>query len=238
VSVAPDTLVREDVAVTSVVAQLPRVNLLPPEIAANKAFRVLQLRLAAVVVVALAVVGLVYFQVAGGESSARNRLDAAQAQSTTLQHKISNLSNVTQTAKQLEAAEGALAKAMGSEVRWSRYLNDLSITLPSNVWVTNLTVTETAAPNGSTAAASSTAGSAGKDAAPSLGSLSIQGKALSFNDVAVWLETLAKEKGYTNVWLTQGATEKIGDQEVVDFTSTVGFTPQVLSQRYTKQAGN
>lgn len=232
-SVATDTLVREEAAGVAV-ATLPRVNLLPPEIAENKAFRVMQLRLAAVVVVALAIVGLVYMQVAGGESSARNRLDAAQSQSTSLQHQISKLSNVTATAKQLEAAQGALAKAMGAEVRWSRYLNDLSITLPSNVWVTNVTVTETAAPAGSTAAAAATAGKG----TSSLGSLSIQGKALSFNDVAVWLETLAKEKGYTDVWLTQGATEKIGDQEVVDFTSTVGFTPQVLSQRYLKQAGN
>lgn len=232
-SVATDTLVREEAAGVAV-ATLPRVNLLPPEIAENKAFRVMQLRLAAVVVVALAIVGLVYMQVAGGESSARNRLDAAQSQSTSLQHQISKLSNVTATAKQLEAAQGALAKAMGAEVRWSRYLNDLSITLPSNVWVTNVTVTETAAPAGSTAAAAATAGKG----TSSLGSLSLQGKALSFNDVAVWLETLAKEKGYTDVWLTQGATEKIGDQEVVDFTSTVGFTPQVLSQRYLKQAGN
>jgi Tfp pilus assembly protein PilN len=234
VSVATDTLVREEAAGVAV-ATLPRVNLLPPEIAENKAFRVMQLRLAAVVVVALAIVGLVYMQVAGGESSARNRLDAAQSQSTSLQHQISKLSNVTATAKQLEAAQGALAKAMGAEVRWSRYLNDLSITLPSNVWVTNMTVTENATPASSTAAAAATP--AGKTSS-SLGSLTIQGKALSFNDVAVWLETLAKEKGYTDVWLTQGATEKIGDQEVVDFTSTVGFTPQVLSQRYTKQAGN
>ena len=84
---------------------------------------------------------------------------------------------------------------------------------------------------------SSTPASTTSAASNGLGTLTIQGDALSYNDVAVWLETLAKEKGYTNVWLTQGTTQEIGDQAVVQFTSTVTFTPDVLSKRYT-QAGN
>lgn len=230
-SVATDTLVQDaqDIAQrTSVV--LPCVNLLPPEIAERRRATVVKLRLGAVVVAAAAVVGLVYVQVSGGVGPAQDRLAAAQAQSTTLQHQISALSNVTKTQKELEAAKAAVSKALGNEVRWSRYLNDLSITLPSNVWVTNVSIAENGAP---TSAASSSAAAS----ANGLGTLTIQGNALSFNDVAVWLETLAKEKGYTNVWLTQGGTKLIGDTSVVNFTSTVAFTPDVLSKRYT-QAGN
>ena len=83
-----------------------------------------------------------------------------------------------------------------------------------------------------------TTGTSTTAATAGLGTLNIQGKAFSFNDVAVWLETLAKEKGYASVWLSQGAKQLYGNRTVVNFTSTVSFTPAILSQRYTKQAGS
>lgn len=237
-SVATDTLVQdsqETAQRTPVV--LPCVNLLPPEIAERRRASIVKLRLGGVVVAAAAVVGLVYFQVAGGVAPAQDRLNAAQSQGTTLQHQIANLSNVTKTQKELDGARAAVSKALGNEVRWSRYLNDLSITLPSNIWVTNVAISETAVPTASGTSSASATTSASAAAAKGLGTLTIEGDALSFNDVAVWLETLAKEKGYANVWLTQGTSTLIGAQNVIQFTSTVTFTPDVLSQRYT-QAGN
>jgi Tfp pilus assembly protein PilN len=236
VSVATDTLVQEAGTAQRTPVVLPCVNLLPPEIAERRRANIVKLRLGGVVVAAAAIVGVVYFQVAGGVGPAQHRLDVAAAQQTTLQHQISALSNVTKTQKELEAAKEAVSKALGNEVRWSRYLNDLSITLPSNIWVTNVAITENGVPGGA-GSNSSAATAASAASASGLGTLSIQGDALSFNDVAVWLETLAKEKGYTNVWLTQGNTQVIGDQNVIQFTSTVTFTPDVLSKRYT-QAGN
>lgn len=236
-SVATDIVQDPEVIAQRTPVVLPCVNLLPPEIAERRRANIVKLRLGGVVVAAAAVVGLVYFQVAGGVSPAQDRLNAAQAQATTLQHQISALSNVTKTQKQLDAAKAAVSKALGNEVRWSRYLNDLSITLPSNIWVTNVGISETAVPTTNGASGSSAAASTSTAAANGLGTLTIQGNALSFNDVAVWLETLAKEKGYSNVWLTQGTTQKIGDLPVIQFTSTVTFTPDVLSKRYT-QAGN
>jgi Tfp pilus assembly protein PilN len=239
VSVLTDISQERELSAPTEPVAWPCVNLLPPEIAERKAFRKLQLRLGSLVVVAAGVVGLLYYQAAGGVGPAQDRLDAAQSQSAVLQHQIADLSNVTKTRAQYEAAQAALAKVLGSDVRWSRYLNDLSITLPANVWVEDLTVTQTGEPTTSSTAGGGTSNGAAAGATNSgLGTLSIKGKALSFNDVAVWLETLAKEKGYTNVWLSQGATEELGDTTVVNFTSTVTFTPAILSQRYTKQAGS
>jgi Tfp pilus assembly protein PilN len=236
VSVATDTLVQEAGTAQRTPVVLPCVNLLPPEIAERRRANIVKLRLGGVVVAAAAIVGVVYFQVAGGVAPAQDRLDVAQAQGVTLQRQIAALSNVTKTQKELDAAKAAVSKALGSEVRWSRYLNDLSITLPSNIWVTNVEISENGVPT-ATGASSSATSNTSAASTNGLGTLTIQGDALSFNDVAVWLETLAKEKGYTNVWLTQGTTQKIGDQSVIQFSSTVAFTPDVLSQRYT-QAGN
>lgn len=235
-SVLTDIAEERELSAPATAVVLPCVNLLPPEVAQRKAFRQLQFRLAGLVVVAAGVVALVYTQVAGGVAPAQNRLDAARNQGIVLQRQIAGLSNVTQTRAEYEAAQAALSKIMGSDVRWSRYLNDLSITMPANVWVENLAVNETAATQTTTANPNGTQVKGTADTG--LGTLKIQGKALSFNDVAVWLETLSKEKGYTDVWLAQGATQVIDGKTVVNFTSTVTFTPAVLSQRYTKRAGN
>jgi Tfp pilus assembly protein PilN len=236
VSVATDTLVQEAGTAQRTPVVLPCVNLLPPEIAERRRANIVKLRLGGVVVAAAAIVGVVYFQVAGGVAPAQDRLSVAQAQGTKLQRQIAGLSNVTKTQKELEAAKDAVSKALGNEVRWSRYLNDLSITLPSNIWVTNVGIDENGVPAAGGSKTSATP-SASTTSGDGLGTLTIEGNALSFNDVAVWLETLAKEKGYANVWLTQGATKQIGGTTVVGFTSTVSFTPDVLSKRYT-QAGN
>jgi Tfp pilus assembly protein PilN len=246
VSVLTDISEERELSAPPAPVVLPCINLLPPEIAERKAFRKMQLRLGSIVVVAAGLVGLVYVQVAGGVGPAQDRVDAAQSQSSVLQHQIAGLSNVTKTRAQFEASQAALAKVLGTDVRWSRYLNDLSISMPANVWVENLAVSQTATPTTRSSTSTGTAtgtttpstGSSSNTVASGLGTLTIQGKALSFNDVAVWLDTLAKEKGYTNVWLGQGAKQVVGSQTVVNFTSTVTFTPAILSQRYTKQAGS
>ena len=41
---------------------------------------------------------------------------------------------------------------MGDEVRYSQLLNDLSLSIPTNVWIKNLSYTSSAAPTAGTAA--------------------------------------------------------------------------------------
>jgi Tfp pilus assembly protein PilN len=226
-------------------AALPRVNLLPPEIAERKALRRLQAGLAAGVAATAGLVGLLYLSAGSGLEAAESELAAAQAEQATLQRRVSALSHVSQARGRIENAKTTLVTVMGGEIRWSRYLNDLSLTLPDNVWVKSMTVTGNAAPATATAGAAaatpspapgSTSGSAAATPAAStagpVATVTFTGYALSHDDVAVWLETLAKQKGYADPYFSDSKSEMIGDKRVVTFTSTVTVTADALSKRY------
>jgi Tfp pilus assembly protein PilN len=212
---------------TAQLAGLPRVNLLPPEIAEKRRARKLQVGMGAAVAASIVGVGAGYLL--SHSSAAHAKTDYANAQSETarLQTQVAQYAGDESMRAQLAAEHGMLSTAMGSEIQWSHYMNDLTLRIPDNVWVTQLTLSE----GGSTApgAAATTAG---------IGSVSVTGTAFTHDDVATWLDSLAKEKGYANPYFSNSAESFIGPRRVVNFTSSTVVTSDALSGRYTRPAGS
>lgn len=212
---------------TTTTALAPKVNLLPPEIAEKAKLRKAQLAMAGTGLAAVAVVGLLYTQQTAKVSEARAAKAEAVAANVHLQGELHKLDNVQQTRVKVDAAKATLASAMAQEVTWSTYLHDMTLTIPENVWLTsfnaqvNPPVTTPGAPN-----------SAVLD--PGIGVVTVNGVAFTHDDVAAWLESLSKEKGYANPYFTQSVETKIGGRVVDNFTSTVNLTQDALSGRYTK----
>jgi Tfp pilus assembly protein PilN len=212
---------------------MPRVNLMPPEIAEAAKFRRFQLAMGGAVLGAVAVVAALYVQGHSGVSSAQQQLDQAQSQHTVLQAKLTSLQSVQDVYTQVASRETMLATAMGSEIRWSRYMNDLSLRMPDHVWLTNVTATETAAT--STLPTTTT----GVTATPgAIGNIQFGGVAFTHDDVATWLDTLAKERGFANPYFTNSAETEIGPKGFVTFTSSTDITDKAESGRYKKPAGS
>ena len=95
---------------------------------------------------------------------------------------------------------------MGQEVRWSYFLNDLSLKTPSKVWLTSMTVT----PDVDAAAAAAAA------PVPQRASLRrgrrrrqscSRAMRIAHNDVAAWLDALAKQKGLPSPYFTDSTAE-------------------------------
>jgi Tfp pilus assembly protein PilN len=165
--------------------------------------------------------------------SAQSDLDTAKAQQTTLQSKLGSIASVQDAYLQVSAKQAMLTQAMGSEIRWSYYLTDLSLKMPDNVWITNMQATEnpalstTPAPIGAAALVPT-----------GIGSITFTGIAFSHDDVATWLDILGKERGWTNPYFTSSVEGLIGAKKVVNFTSSVVMTDAAKSGRYTKPAGS
>jgi Tfp pilus assembly protein PilN len=213
---------------------MPRVNLLPPEIREAATFRRFQLAMVAAGVGAVAIVGALTFAAHQSVSHAKTDLAAAQAQQTSLQSQLAGLQSVRDVYSQVAAKKAMLAQAMGSEIRWSYYLTDLSLKIPQNVWLTNVTATEQA--TASPAATPAAAPAAGVVPA-GIGSVAFTGVAFSHDDVATWLDALAKERGFTNAYFTNSTKAAIGPKSVVNFSSSVTLTQAALSGRYTAVEG-
>jgi Tfp pilus assembly protein PilN len=204
----------------------PRVNLLPPEIAERNTLRRAQLAMVGTGLAAVAVVGVMYTQASAKVSSAQSAKTEAVAQNVRLKTQLGQLQNVRDTYAQVDVANKTIATAMASDVHWSTYLQDLTLTIPENVWLNTLSAKM---------ATSAQAGGGGEQVLdPGLGTVTVTGTALTHDDVAAWLESVAKEKGYSNPYFTVATEKAIADRVVVDFTSTVNLTEKALSNTYAK----
>jgi Tfp pilus assembly protein PilN len=180
---------------------MPRVNLLPPEIAEARALR--QLRLAAGGAVVLAVVGVggLYVNAHSGVAGAQSALTAATAKTGQLTAQQRTLQQQTAIKDTVASAQATLASALAPQILWSHYLQDMSVALAGNYWFTTLTLSS-----------GSAAGTAGAAASPvsdpsAIGAFSAQGKAVSHRDVSTLLASLAKERGLSHPLFTSSAED-------------------------------
>jgi Tfp pilus assembly protein PilN len=220
---------------TTRIGTLPSVNLLPPEIEQARRFRHVQLALGAGVVGSLAVVAAVFIVASGQVGAAQDDLDGSKAQTTRLEAQATEYSQVPLVYSKVEAARAQLELAMGKEIRWSFYLNDLSLKTPHNVWVTSMTATSSEA---TAAGASTVPGQSATYIEPGVATVSFEGYAIKHNDVASWLDSLAKQKGYAQPYFTDSTKDLIGTTPVVKFKSQVSVTDDALSKRYIQKAGS
>jgi Tfp pilus assembly protein PilN len=215
---------------------VPRVNLMPPEIAEAERFRRLQLAMGAAVLASVVIVGGLYMHSKDGLSNAKADLANAQSQNTALTSKLSSLNSVKATYAAVQTKRQLLDQAMGQEVRWSYVLNDLSMEMPPNVWLTGIAAAESTAPGSS----SSTSSASVMPGAPTntIGSIQFSGVALSHDDVATWLDTLAREKGFTEPTFSNSTESAIGTRSVVNWGTSVQVDTKALSNRYVQKAGS
>jgi Tfp pilus assembly protein PilN len=222
---------------TERLATLPRVNLLPPEIEERQRFRKVQIGLGAGVLAAVAAVGALTLLASGAVGDAQSDLDAATARQSALQSEKAQYAEVPKVYAQVEDARAQLGQAMGQEVRWSYFLNDLSLKSPGKIWLTSMTVTQDV--DGAAALTTPTVPGATTDYLDKgLGTVSFEGFGYGHNDVAAWLDALAKQKGLTQPYFTKSAKEEIGDRSAVKFASQATITEEALSKRYTEKAGS
>lgn len=209
----------------------PRVNLLPPEIAERASLRKAQVAMLGTGLAAVAVVGVMYMQASAKVSDAERDRTEAIAANAALRDDLAKLENVKDTYAQVDAANKTLATAMHYEIRWSSYLHDLTLTIPENVWLEEMNVKMEVSKS------SASGGTPGSDSEPvldpGLGTVSFKGVAYSHDDVAAWLESLAKQKGYADPYFTK-SEDRMKLKVLIDFDSTVYLNEKALSKRYAK----
>lgn len=207
---------------------LPKVNLLPVEISEGARFRNLQAALALVVFLAIGIVGVLSYLASGEVSDAQQQVDAAQAQTTDLQGQVASYVSVPKLYAQVALANAQLAQAMGQEVRYSFVLRDLSLSIPSSIYLDTLTMTQPVdAPDSVRGAWGGTG----------ITSVTFHGTAPTLNDVAAWLDSLTKSKYYSDPYVTAAIRADVKATTPFAFDSSVIITPRALTHRYADKAG-
>jgi Tfp pilus assembly protein PilN len=215
-------------------ATMPSVNLMPAEIAEAARFRRFQFAMGAAVVGAVVVVGALYVHDKSSVNAAQTKLDAAQAQYAKAQNELNSLSSVSDVYDQVAAKQAMVQQAMGQEVDWSTYLSDLSLRIPDNIWLTSIQATQA----NTGLSGPSTVVPTGSLTPSGIGSITFSAVAFSHDDVATWLDMLAKEKGFADPYFSNSTKSKIGNRNVVNVSSSVVVTDDAKSGRFTKPAGS
>jgi Tfp pilus assembly protein PilN len=245
VSDATDAPVPEPVAAGQRLywAPVPQVNLLPPEIRQARRFRRLQRRLgvAALVVVAGCGLGVVWAQ--AGVVSARHDLTTIQAEGSRLEAQQARYAGVPQALAELDRVKAAREAALARDVAWYRFLSDLAVNTPAGTALTSVTITMDAT------AADSPLTPAG------LGTVTVQGTAIKFTDVATWLDSVNEVHGLAGSGLTSAVRQSSGGAPPssggsgtsgaagspaastgITFDGTAVVVPAALSHRYDRKA--
>jgi Tfp pilus assembly protein PilN len=211
---------------------LPRVNLLPPEVHQARKLRRLQASLGAGVALVAVLAGGFYVMESSSAHQASHDLALVKAQSDKLNAQKAQYADVPRTLSAIDAAESARQTAMTDDVAWYRYLNDLSYVTPANTWLSQLSVNM----QGQSAAGAAPA-TGGALSTPGIATITFAGTAKNHNDVAAWLDAIAKEKGWTDVYFTNSTAGAIGTTPVVTFASSVTVNSAALSHRFDKKDG-
>ena len=231
-------LLVQDVPTTAEVTILASVNLLPSTYAKRAAAKRAKGFALVAVLVALLIAALAWLIAWQKETAAQEKLDAATAERAMLTAEAAKYADVPRVFMAVAAAQRQLEIAMGNEVRWSFFLNDLALTMPSGVSLDTLSVTSPAPGAPVQATAPSSAGSSGSGTGssgagvPGLGTMSVSAKAFSYNTVANWLDSLAKLPTLSDPYVGSISAGTEEGTDIVTYTSTATLTPEALSQRY------
>ncbi len=210
--------------------RVPRVNLMPPEITAGRAFRRTQKALAAGVCAVVLAAGGVYALQVRDANTAAEELATERATGAVLLAEQAKYAEVPRVLATIDAAETARQSAMGQDVEWYRYLSALSLSTPSHVWLTSLDMSL------STGVAAAPVATGVAPAAPAVATLSFQATGLEHPDVATWLDALTKQPAVTDPTFTAATKGRLGTHDIVTFGSTAGLDQAALSHRFDRKA--
>jgi len=186
-----------------------RVNLLPPELLEKRQSekRIVWV-IAGALVLAVVLAGV--WGVGGFiESAKREELAAIQQQTASIQAQADQLAIFEQRAGELEERKATVMMALGGRIDWAQLLDELSLVLPSDLWVQTMTLSETNGVSmGGYAVDSPTD-------APDVGHKSI----------AKGLVRIADLDDLYDVWLDSSTKTEYNEQSAIQFSITAKVAP-------------
>jgi type IV pilus assembly protein PilN len=204
------------------------INLLPQEVKQRQRTKRSTVLVAVAGAAVVAVLGFLWFLQGVHLSDTESKLAEQQQTNARLQGEISKLHRFEEIRNDLESRRTLLRQTLAGTIEWSGVLHDLSLVVPDQMWLTQMSGQLNASTTGAVPAAPVAPG-AGTGL---VGSIQFQGDALDKKTVALWLTKLESVRGWVNAWLTQAQEQDMGGTTVVSVSSSVDLT-----KRATKSGG-
>ena len=205
---------------------MSQVNLLPSDLRERQRVRRQTFGVAAAGVVVLLLVAVFFFLQVMRLRDVESDLEAQRAENAQLEAEVSRLLRFQEILDQLSTRRELLRGILENEVSWSGVLRDLSLVIPSQVWIQDMSGSVTVPTGGAPPEAP-----AGTQPTGLIGSIQINGVSLDTPGVALWLTRLEDVQGWANAWLTSATKSDLAGSEVVNFSSSVDLTAEAAIRR-------
>jgi Tfp pilus assembly protein PilN len=204
---------------------MTEVNLLPPELRRRQRTRSMTrqivLGFAAVILLLL----MVFVYEGKKLSDTQVQLASRNARNAALEGQISSLQRFADLQTQLNTKEQLVTQLESNEVLWSSVMHDLSMVMPSDVFLTTFNGTITMGPGGW----ETTVGPTGV-----IGGMQFVATSLDFQNVALWLDRMGDVDGWGNSWVNSATKTEGSDSTAstgVQFTGSVDLSSAVAQNR-------
>jgi Tfp pilus assembly protein PilN len=194
-----------------------QVNLLPPDIRQRQQTRRVAFLIAAAGVALLLLVLFVYLLQTQSLNGVNDDIEAQTAKNADLQAQITELQHFADLQDEAAAKQQLLSSVFAYELSFSGAMQDVSSVIPSDAFLTSLTITL------------NPAGIATGESTSIVGTIAFSGEGASTETVATLLGRLENVKGWVNPFVSSVARPGLGDN--VQFTGTVDLTVDALTQR-------
>ena len=201
---------------------MSQVNLLPHDVLQGQRYRRLTLTVLAAGAVVLALIVAFFLLQVGKLGGVNDDIAAEQRNNQALQAQIQKDQKYEELQGQAKQAQAQLDAAYSGEVSFSGMLMDLSRVIPSDAYLTSFSATITGPPTGATAGTTTTT--------PLVGTMQMDGEAIGFDSLSVWLTRLEMVQGWVNPWMPN-ITADSAVPNAYTFTTSVDLTQDVETAR-------
>ncbi len=167
-------------------------------------------------VLSTVLIAMMYMSASGTVHDRQQQLDTLRAELAVVPPPVQQSSAQTGLAAEQKARVAAISTAMSRRVAWDRVLREVTLVLPSDVWLQSIAAVSPASP-GSTAAPAPVAG-------PPTG-FTLNGYTYSQDGVARVLTRLMVVPDLSDVQLSTSSSTKVGSQTIVQFTIVANIRP-------------
>ena len=203
--------------------QIPRVNLLPPEIEAERNFRTTRVILGGAV---LGVVGLLaggYLWATLDANKAADELATEQATTQQLTTERGTYARVPEVLREVESVRQARQVVMNQDVLWAPQLDQVVTEMPGDMIFKSMSV---AFDSGSGSSSNPLQNPDG------VGSIAVEALGTNHTTAAAWLEAASQHPGFVDPMMNTSTYVDEAGLVKTQFSSTVRFTPEIYSGRY------
>jgi type IV pilus assembly protein PilM len=190
-------------------------------------------------------------------SNTKDDLKEQEARNAALEREIASLADARAAQERLELTQAQVRAVLANDVSWARMLQELSRTIPQDVWLTafdgSVTAPGTAAPAPAPTTTSTTEGGGDDETttttsatnttqAPAtstgLGTVSFTGNGLDYSSISAWLQRISEMPSFSRLFVPNAALVPGATRDIVQFNSTASITEEARSDRLSQFEGD